>query len=137
MIKRTFVLFLCFARILAFTLLSWQSVASYDSTNEIAGFSPYTILSDSVDDNASEDICQDNIPIIRTDGCKWKENLSKLLRHRRTTYRLVSFGYLNITSTNSIIYFKGLIRTLGSISLYKGITVLPGYYSFLHRLCPF
>lgn len=137
MIKRTFVLFFCFVRILAFTLLGWQSVASHNS-NEIADFSPYTVLStDVIDNNYPENICQDDIPIIRTDGCKWKENLSKLLRHRRTTYRLVSFGYLNITSAFSIVYFKGLIRTLGSISLYKGITVIPGYYTFLHRLCPF
>ena len=137
MIKRVFILFFCIAQILVFTLLGGQSVVSYEHTNADY-FSPYIeSASEAWTYNSCKNIYHLDVPVIRTDDCKWKENLKKLLRHRHSSFRLKSFASLQFAYTCFESYFKDGIRSLKAVSLYKSKAILPGYYSFLHRLCPF
>ena len=74
--------------------------------------------------------------IIRADKAKWKEDLSRLLRHRHTTYTFPSFECE--LSTN--FYFLSVVKASESarqtILNFRRILTLPAYYNFLHRLCP-
>ncbi|TDE18026.1 hypothetical protein [Dyadobacter psychrotolerans] len=74
--------------------------------------------------------------IIRADKAKWKEDLSRLLRHRHTTYTFPSFECE--LSTN--FYFLSVVKATESarqtILNFRRILTLPAYYNFLHRLCP-
>lgn len=139
MIKRTFVLFFCLFQTLAFSLLSQQSVASYKSDFDADGFTPYitstSLLPEAFD--VCADPCYENGPIIREDKAEWKENLSDLLRHRHSSYRFTTFESVPTTSFHFAVGFRALFKLLQPVALFKGVVILPDYYSFLHRLCPF
>ena len=75
--------------------------------------------------------------IIRADKAKWKEDLSRLLRHRHTSYTFPSFECELATN----FYFLSVVKATESAGQtflnLRRILTLPAYYNFLHRLCPF
>ena len=131
MTKRTFVLFFSLAYTLALLLLPGRSEASLR-----VRFSPYTVY-----ETQDVDICPDEyleiIPIVRADDFEWKENLSDLLRHRHSTYRFTLFAAVQSAFLDFVINSKEFFRSLIAIPFPKRVAILPDYYSFLHRLCPF
>ena len=139
MIKRTFVLFFCLVQILALSLLPEQSRASYKPDVLSNGFVPYTVANQEVLEEF--DICPDaypvDSPIIQADECEWKESLADMLRHRHSSYRFTLFETAPSSFIDVIPGLKSLSKALKPLSVYLSITVLPDYYSFLHRLCPF
>jgi hypothetical protein len=102
-------------------------------------FSPYTVESSGASDEFvlnDDSVCEDET-IVCADDFEWKENLTDLLRHRHSTYRFLTI----ITQTSSDYYIAQIPKIIReSVSLpvlTKGDIELPGYYGFLHRLCPF
>ncbi|MCE6990917.1 hypothetical protein [Dyadobacter sp. CY323] len=139
MTKRTFVLFFCLAQMLASTLFSQQPAFACKLDIGTDSFSPYTVESSEdpgqfalIDDS----ICKEET-IVRADDFEWKENLSDLLRHRHSTYRFLTL----ISEIGSEYYIaqipKNIRESVSLPALPKGDIELPGYYGFLHRLCPF
>ncbi|TDE16812.1 hypothetical protein [Dyadobacter psychrotolerans] len=138
MTKRTFVLFFCLVQTLAFTLLTGQSQACYKAEIIQSDFSPHVSSPSDIllENEICEDICE-NEPVIRADEAEWKENLTNLLRHRHSTYRFSSFEVVPSAFLDFVPGFKIFSRFVKPFSLYKSVTILPDYYSFLHLLCPF
>ena len=139
MTKRTFVLFFCLAQMLASTLFLQQSAFACKLDIGTESFSPYSVESSENSDEIvlnDDSICEDET-IVRADDFEWKENLSDLLRHRHSTYRFLTI----ISQTSSEYYITQIPKSIReSVSLpvlQKGDIELPGYYGFLHRLCPF
>ena len=131
MTKRTFVLFFCLLQVLATSLFSQSSEASIN-----ASYALHTPgISSSYD--GIEEVCCDDETIIQADEFEWKENLSDLLRHRHSTYRFVSFAAIPSAFMDFVINSKYFYRSLISVCSYQRVAILPDYYSFLHRLCPF
>ncbi|PWJ59434.1 hypothetical protein CLV98_102267 [Dyadobacter jejuensis] len=79
----------------------------------------------------------DQEAILQADESEWRENLNDLLRHRGPSYRFSGIDEFSIT-----IFCFGLISagnyrpTLSWVFCLREL-VLPDYYYFLHRLCPF
>ena len=139
MIKRTFVLFYCFLQTLAFVLVPWQSQAWYEPKTNTNDFFPYAESPSSFLENTAfcEDVCLENIPVIKSDDFEWKENISDLLRHRSSTYRFVSLESAPSLFLHSTVSPKDLTLASHPVYIFKKRVILPDYYSFLHRLCPF
>ena len=139
MIKRTFVLFFCLAQMLAISLLTEQAGIASPIVNGNDSFNPrYTSPSDCTQDfDYCRDVCDSNIPIIRSNDFEWKESITDLLRHRHSTYRFVSLTSVSSSFLQFITNFKDLLPSLKSFFLATSEIILPGYYGFLHRLCPF
>jgi len=139
MIKRTFVLFYCFLQTIALMLLPGQSRAWNEQKTGTKGFFPYADSPADLLNNADvcEDVCYENIPVIKSDDFEWKENISDLLRHRTSTYRFVSFESAPSLFLHFTVSPKDLSFPLHPIYAVKKRVILPDYYSFLHRLCPF
>ena len=139
MTKRTFVLFFCLVQILAFPLLAKQHAALCKIDFGTAGFSPYTI--GTVDETEEVVILDDTIEthqtIIREDVAEWRENLSKMLRHRHSSFRFASLESA-VFYTFYCFYNPKAVRDTSLTAIFAYTShILPGYYSFLHRLCPF
>jgi hypothetical protein len=139
MTKRTFVLFFCLVQALALSLFSEQSMASYKPQLPPSGFVPYVLANQEVLEEF--DICPDQCPIdspiVQADECEWKESLADMLRHRHSSYRFTIFETAPSSFLDLIPDLKCLSKALKPHSIYLSNTVLPDYYSFLHRLCPF
>ena len=139
MIKRTFVLFYCFLQTIAFMLLPGQSQALHELKTNTNEFFPYADSPSDFFENIGicEDVCSQNIPVIKSDDFEWKENISHLLRHRTSTYRFVSFESAPSLFLHFTVSPKDLTLPLHPVYIFKKRVILPDYYSFLHRLCPF
>ena len=139
MIKRTFVLFFCLFQPLAFALFSEQAHASYEQKINKHEFFSITATSSQLTDDP--DFCDEShcetFPIIRADDFEWKESIADLLRHRQSTYRFICFESAPSSFLHFIVNYKGFTKPVQLLYLFKGATILPDYYSFLHRLCPF
>jgi hypothetical protein len=139
MTKRTFVLFLCLIPFLASLLFSQHTAVACKLNTSANSFSPYHVESVKTPDHfvlVDNLHCEDEA-IVRADDFEWKENLSDLLRHRHSTYR-----FLTLVSQETPDYVisrvpKLIRESVIQLSVTKGVTTLPDYYSFLHRLCPF
>lgn len=139
MTKRTFVWFFGLVQIMALSLFAGQSRASYKP--EILT----NIFLHSTDSNQElvEDLeiyperCSNDLPILRADECEWKESLTDLLRHRHSSYRFILFETAPSLFMDLIPGFQSLSKALKQSSIYLDLTVLPDYYNFLHRFCPF
>ena len=82
-------------------------------------------------------LIQKNRPILRVDKAKWKEDLTRLLRHRYSSYAFPTMAAC-ISCGISIVLLRAISRFAAIIpSPPYRVVHLPGYYSFLHRLCPF
>jgi hypothetical protein len=138
MTKRTFVLFFCLVQSLAFPLFA-KHQASLCKLDYGTGFSPFSIETsvESADVVIVDDTIDPNRTIIQADGCKWRENLSKLLRHRHSSYRFVSFDTVVFHNYYFLRKTKFLREKLLTVNFNERNLTLPGYYGFLHRLCPF
>lgn len=124
---------------MALSLFTEQSRASYKP--EILT----NILFQNVDPNQEllEDLeifteeCPEDAPIVKANECEWKESLTDLLRHRHSSYRFILFEAAPSLFMELIPGFKFLTKALKKSSIYLDTTVLPDYYNFLHRFCPF
>jgi hypothetical protein len=139
MLKRTFILFFCIGQILALTLFSGQAEASCRTNFGIRQLSPFNnkyYIEEEELIEIDDSICPRQT-FLSPDEFEWKENLSSLLRHRTSSYRFICFesvlsDYFHFSSKS---FFQHYTRqVIGSI---QRLPVLPEYYSFLHRLCPF
>lgn len=139
MTKRTFVLFFSLVHFLALSLSAKQPAAlcKLDYGTE---FSPYSVETrvESADVVIVDDTIDPNRTIVKADGCKWRENLSKLLRHRHSSYRFASFETVVFSNYYFLRKPKFIRESLLAVNFTERENiVLPGYYGFLHRLCPF
>jgi hypothetical protein len=139
MTKRTFVLFLSLVQILALTLFPQQSSVACKLDLSSGNFSPYAVQSCESQLNlvlTDDTICEEET-IVQADDFEWKENLSSLLRHRNSTYRFLT----TVSPTITEFYITQVPRLLRESVLLPAVNsddiVTPGYYTFLHRLCPF
>jgi hypothetical protein len=83
-------------------------------------------------------LVQKNRAIIRIDKSKWKEDLTRLLQHRYSSYTfqvLSAYFPSDVSSSMSLIAISTFIVNV--LPHPDRVVHLPGYYSFLHRLCPF
>lgn len=137
--KRTFVWFFCLMQSLALLLFSEQSMASYklDFPAKTTTYYDLDTQEEATDFEICEDDCEDESPIIKADECEWKEGLTDLLRHRHSSYRFISFESSLSSFFDFIVGQQGIKTKSKAFSAYLTIKVLPDYYSFLHRLCPF
>ncbi|MCE7069528.1 MULTISPECIES: hypothetical protein [Dyadobacter] len=138
MTKRTFVLFFCLVHFLALSLSAKQP-GQLCKLDYGTGFSPFSIETsvESKDVVIVDDTIDPNRTIVKADGCKWRENLSKLLRHRHSTYRFVSFETVVFSNYYFLRTPKLIREKLLTVNVSQQNIALPGYYGFLHRLCPF
>lgn len=139
MTKRTFVLFFWLTQFAITLLLGQQRAVACKIDIGTESFSPFEIEEKPgtgdiviIDDT----ICK-NETIVRADETKWNESLSKLFNRRHSTYRFLTLiaqalPKCEITRTSKIIW-----ESVPLLSAVNGEITLPGYYSFLHRLCPF
>jgi hypothetical protein len=139
MTKRTFVLFFCLFQPLALALFSGQAQACYKQEISKHEFFPvWATVSQLTDD---PDFCEESSceasAIVQADDFEWKESIADLLRHRQSTYRFISFDSAPSAFLHFIECYKAIVKPFQSIYLFKKVTVLPDYYNFLHRLCPF
>lgn len=139
MTKRTFVLFFCLVQTLAFPLFAKHQASLCKIDFGTAGFSPYSIGTN--EETAEmviwDDTIEENQTIIREDKAEWRENLSKMLRHRHASYRFACLESV-VTSEFYFIYNPKLVLQNSLTTVFASTSLaLPGYYSFLHRLCPF
>ena len=132
MTKRTFVLFFGLLQVLALSMFSPSSEASINIK-----LSVNTSFETTTDFDICNEVCYDNGPIIQAHDFEWKENLSDLLRHRHSTYRFVSLAAIQSEFLDFVINSRQFYRSLLSVCTYQRVAILPDYYSFLHRLCPF
>lgn len=140
MTKRTFVLFLCLVQALALSLFSGQALALYTENIGIIRTAEQEAelrVCTEVCEEICEDECFDDTPIIQAHEAEWKENLSDLLRHRHSSYRFVTFESVTPVSFHFAVRFRFFCKKIQTITFFKGVTTLPDYYSFLHRLSPF
>ena len=132
-------MFFCLVQALAFSLFPEQSQASYKPDVLKNGVIPFVIANQEVLEDF--DVCPDEhpagSPTIQADECEWKESLADMLRHRHASYRFTLFEAAPSLFFDVNADFGCLSKILKPQSAYSGITVLPDYYSFLHRLCPF
>lgn len=75
--------------------------------------------------------------IVRTDKAKWKEDLSRLLRHKYSSYTFPSFECIISAGISLDLLSSANAFPVRLPGRPERVTHLPGYYSFLHRLCPF
>lgn len=139
MTKRSFVWFLGLLQLMAFTLFLEPCNASCKPEPPTPIFVQEIVSDHQTWDQAEfcpEDVL-DETPIVQADDCEWKESLTDLLRHRHSTYRFVFFETTPSLFIDLIPSVECLAKTLRPNSIYLNISVLPDYYSFLHRLCPF
>ena len=140
MIKRAFVLFFCLAHLLVSPVLAEQSGSVCKLELGTSNFSIHTVLSAEKDDNfvIEDDTLPKNQAIVRADEFEWKESLTDLLRHRHSSYRFITIVAQQTTLEYHITQISKVVRESVALpSIAKGTLVLPGYYGFLHRLCPF
>lgn len=139
MTKRSFVWFLSLIQILALSLFTEQSRASYKPEIPTNFFVQYEDSNQELleDLEICPEECSEDSPIIMANECEWKESLTDLLRHRHSSYRFILFETAPSLFMDLIPGFKFLSKTLKQSSIYLDITVLPDYYNFLHRFCPF
>lgn len=140
MLKRTFVLFFCLVQTLALLLFSEQSWASYKQQIHANNFAPFVSVNQEILEEL--DICPEEssvqtTPMIQANECEWKESLTDLLRHRHASYRFVLFAATPSLFIDLVPDLKFLSKVLKPDSPYLSIPVLPDYYNFLHRFCPF
>lgn len=82
-------------------------------------------------------LIQKHRSIVRVDKAKWKEDLTRLLRHRHTSYTFPTISTY-IPSGISLASLKVIGASIIDMLPHpERVIHLPGYYSFLHRLCPF
>jgi hypothetical protein len=121
------------------SLFSGQLRASYKSDFPVTRFLTYIPANQEVLEDF--EICEEeepiDAPIIQANECEWKENLTDLLRHRHSSYRFMLFESAPSSFINFTPNLKGLSNAHKPFSVYRSRTILPDYYSFLHRLCPF
>lgn len=140
MTKRTFVLFLFLVHTVVLSLFSGQSRASYKPDIFTTRFIAYIPANQEVLEDF--EICEEeeliNVTIIQADECEWRENLTDLLRHRHSSYRFSLFESAPSAFIDFLPNLKGLSKAHKPLfSVYLSRNILPDYYSFLHRLCPF
>ncbi|TLV00817.1 hypothetical protein [Dyadobacter luticola] len=144
MTKSTFVLFFSLVQFLAFNLFPQQAAASchFKSGKIVKSgkvkFSPRFIETAQFELVCTDDTLYEDETIVRADDeFEWKENLSSLLRHRQSTYRFLTSISPAVTHY-SITQIPKIDRESVSLPVIsKGSIIRPGYYGFLHRLCPF
>ncbi|WP_031526243.1 hypothetical protein [Dyadobacter crusticola] len=140
MIKRAFVLFFCLVHFLVFPVLAERLGAVCKLELGASNFSIHPQLStEEADDFVIED---DTLPrnqaIVRADEFEWQESLTDLLRHRHSTYRFITIVDQQAAPEYHITQISKAVRESVVLpAITKGTLVLPGYYGFLHRLCPF
>jgi len=139
MTKRTFVLFFWLAQFAISLLLGQHRAIACKIDIGTEAFSPFEIAEKPgtreiviIDDT----ICK-NETIVRADETKWNESLSKLFNRRHSTYRFLTLISQAVPQCE-ITRPSRLIRESAQPPPppYR-VVHLPGYYSFLHRLCPF
>jgi len=139
MLKRTFILFFCIGQILASALFSGQAEASCRTNFGIRQLSPFNnkyYIEEEELIEIDDSICPRQT-FLSPDEFEWKENLSSLLRHRTSSYRFICFesvlsDYFHFSSKSVFQHYTR--QVIGCI---QRLPILPDYYSFLHRLCPF
>ncbi|WP_159472308.1 hypothetical protein [Dyadobacter sp. 3J3] len=141
MLKRTFVLFFCIGQILASLLFIGQVEASCRTNFGIRQLSPFNNKYYIEEEEEELIVFDDSISLHETflsaEEFKWKENLSSLLRHRTSSYRFICFesvlsDYFHFSEKSVFQHYTW--QVIGSM---EGLLILPDYYSFLYRLCPF
>lgn len=138
MTKRAFIYFL-----LTFQLVAFASHAEHKRGKIKPKFKRFYFVPRPAPSEAQLEISrikklvEKNRPIIRIDKAKWKEDLTRLLRHRHTSYTNPTFSAY-IPSSISLASLKAINRFIVDVLPHpQRVVHLPGYYSFLHRLCPF
>ena len=139
MTKRTFVLFFSLAQALALSLFTPQASASHDPNIGVRQvFQSQTYPSEiQCEEDLCEDECLENVPIIQAHETEWKENLSDLLRLRHSNYRFTTFESVPSVILHFAIRVRFFCQKVQTIVSLNSVAILPDYYSFLHRLCPF
>lgn len=139
MTKRTFVLFLSLAQALALFLFTQQASASYDQSIRFRESLQLKNAAPEMQcpEDFCENVCSNNATIIQAHEAEWKENLSDLLRLRHTNYRFTIFESVQSVIFHFAVRVRFFCQQVHIIVSLNRIPILPDYYSFLHRLCPF
>ena len=139
MTKRTFVLFFSLAQMLAIYLFNTQVSASCDRNIGVGQVLQSQTSSSEIqcEENLCEDECLENVPIIQAHETEWKENLSDLLRLRHSNYRFTTFESVPSVIFHFAVRVRFFCQKVQTIVSLNRVAILPDYYSFLHRLCPF
>ncbi|WAC14959.1 hypothetical protein [Dyadobacter pollutisoli] len=138
MTKRALIYFL-----IIFQLVAFASHAAHKSGKTRPKFKRFYFVPRPAPSEAQLEILrikklvQKSRPIIRVDKAKWKEDLTRLLLHRHTSYANPAFSAY-IPSGISLASLRATSTFIVDMPPHQQRVVhLPGYYSFLHRLCPF
>lgn len=138
MTKRTFVLFFCLVHVLFSPLFAEKPVASCKLETGAGIFSIHENKNTREADIVLEDdSIRRNQTIVRADEFEWQEGLNELLRHRHSTFRFLTIVSEASPEYNITVFPKLIRESIALPFIAKGTFVLPGYYGFLHRLCPF
>jgi hypothetical protein len=140
MIKKAFVLFFCLAHLLVSPVLAERSDALCKLELGTGNFSihPNQASQDEDDFVIEDETFPKSQTIVRADEFEWKEGLADLLRHRHSTYRFINIVAHQSAPEYQITRIPKVIREAIALPVQAHRTVvLPGYYGFLHRLCPF
>ncbi|KAA0989793.1 hypothetical protein [Dyadobacter aurulentus] len=139
MIKRTFVLFFCLVHVLFSPVFAERPVASCKLEMGAGSFSIHEDESTSKENDfvLEDDTIPRNHTIVRADEFEWQESLNDLLRHRHSSFRFLTI-VSHASPEYNITLFPKIVRESVILPIITRSTlVLPGYYGFLHRLCPF
>ncbi|MCE7058675.1 hypothetical protein [Dyadobacter sp. CY343] len=138
MIKRTFVLFFCLVHVLVSPVFAERTVSSCKLEAGAGTFSIHENQDTREKDIVLEDdTIRKNLTIVRADEFEWQESLNDLLRHRHSSFRFLTIVDQASPEYNITIFPKIIRESVTLPIISRSTFVLPGYYSFLHRLCPF